>query len=113
METRHIRINYEDALSSKKQLLSSELSLLQTIKYLKGYRVLRKREMIEKNNLRGSLSSLKTKINLIQSTFPKEEFTKMSKIGHKIKKLKTTEKTHIGRELEEIQERLARLNQRG
>jgi hypothetical protein len=112
METRHIRIDYEEALSSKKQLLSSELNLLQTLKYLKGYKILRKKEMTEKNNLRAGISSLKAKISLIQSTFPKEESnSKLNKIGHRIKQFKTTEKTQIGRELEEIQERLARLNQ--
>jgi len=105
METRHIKINYEEALSAKKQLLSSELNLLHLVKKIKAYKILRRKELITKNNLKTSLSSLKSKINLIESTFPQEE----SKITiHKNKKEEKSS-SNIQSELEDIKSKLAEL----
>ena len=65
METRHVRIDYEEALDAKKQLLSSEMNVLNIAKKIKAYRVLRKKELAAKTRLRTALVSLRTKINLI------------------------------------------------
>ena len=43
-ETRHIKLDYEEALLAKKQLLTTELNLLNLLKKVKNYRALRKRE---------------------------------------------------------------------
>ena len=64
METRHVRLNYEEALFAKKQFLSSELNILHIIKKIKHYRILRKKEHTLKTKLKTSLKSLNTKINL-------------------------------------------------
>jgi hypothetical protein len=110
METRHIKLGYEEALSAKKQLLSSELNVLQTVRNLKNYSLLRKGELSEKNRLGASLSSLKAKINLLQSTLPKEELhSKIGKTSKRRKNLKDKETTEITDELEDIQARLAKL----
>ena len=46
METRHIKLDYEEALHAKKQILSTELNLLQTSKKIRNYKVLRKKELL-------------------------------------------------------------------
>ena len=107
METRHIRIDHEEALSSKKQLLSAELNLLHMIKKMKNYKTLRKKEIQTKIRLKAELSALKSKINLIQSTFPHEQ------APVKINKSKTTAELKQSRnfqaELDDIKSKLAKL----
>jgi len=107
METRHIRIDYEEALSSKKQLLSAELNLLHIIKKMKNYKVLRKKEIQTKTSLKSELSALKSKINLIQSTFPQEEAP--VKINNKTTSLETKKSQNLQTELEDIKSKLAKL----
>ena len=70
METRYLRINYEQALSARKELLSAELNSLNITKKLKEYQSLRKKELFLKNKLKPEFSNLKAKTNLIISTFP-------------------------------------------
>jgi hypothetical protein len=108
METRYIKLEYEEALVAKKQLLSTELNLLETQKIVRDYKFLRKKELILKNYLRRCLRELRAKINSERSTMPEEEEPIKTKIR------KSTEKRRhddIQRQLEEIQEKLARLQQ--
>ena len=107
METRHIRLGYDEALAAKKQLLSSELNTLQMIKKLKTYRLLRKKELAIKTKLKIELTSLKTKINLIQSTFPSEE--KKIKTPKREKRILKEKKESIQDELSEIKSKLDKL----
>jgi len=74
METRHVKLDYESALSAKKHLLSSELNLLQIIKKINAYKLLRKQELITKTKLKKEIISFRTKIkynrcNISKSTF--------------------------------------------
>ncbi len=105
-ETRHIKLNYEGALSAKKQLLSCELNLLHTIKRIKNYKILRKRETATKNKLKTSITSLKSKLNLIQSKFPEQE-TKLK--NYKRKNHRTEKEEGIREQLDEIKNKLAKL----
>ena len=107
METRHIKLDYEEALNAKKQLLSSELNILQTMKRVKDYRALRKKELITKNKVKTAMTSLKAKLNLILSTFPVEE--EKPKITTRIKRINQEQNQNISNELEDIKSRLAEL----
>lgn len=106
-EIRHIKIEYEDALNAKKQLLSTELSLLQTLKRLKNYKFLRAKEIAVKNRLALEISSLKSRLNLMNSTFPQEEIKNKSTKKESLNKKE--ENLEISKELEEIQRKLERL----
>lgn len=107
METRHIKLDYEEALSAKKQLLSIELNLLQTEKRVRNYKLLRKKELAMKNLLKRYLRELRMKISSEESTFPaEEEPIKMRTIKKGIEKRKQED---IKKQLDEIQEKLARL----
>jgi|SRR3989344_5318864 len=108
METRHIKIGYEEALNSKKQLLTTQLNLIQTIKKIKTYNFLRKKEIAAKNELKTSLLSLKSKISLIQSTFPEENLQKL-KIKNQTKKIEKKNPKNLQSELEEIKKKLEKL----
>jgi len=108
METRHIRMGYEEAILAKKQLLSTQINLLQTIKKVKAYRFLRSKEMIIKNKLAINLTSLRNKIKAIEATFPRQEI-KIEKIESKEKEKEDKGNVSIQKELREIQEKLAKL----
>ena len=51
-ETRHVRLDYGEALNAKKQLLSFEINLIYANKNLSKYRALRKKEFALKNKLK-------------------------------------------------------------
>ena len=107
METRHVKLDYEEALNAKKQILSAELNLLQTAKRVKNYKLLRKKELITKTKLKTSLTSLRTKINSIKLTFPEEdESIEIKSIKKRAEKRKNKD---IKKQLEDIQSKLERL----
>lgn len=119
METKHIKIDYEKAIDSKKQLLSSELNILNIMRAQQTYKLLRKREFAAKNELRINIASFKTKINLIESTFPEQEETAKKRTTLPIKNSEKRKKTHeakkkkkdeIQAELDDIRDKLAKLS---
>jgi len=107
-ETRHVKLDFEEALNAKKQLLSAELSILQTVKRIKSYKLLRKKELSAKNKLRVSAKALNSKVNLILSTLPEEE-GKPRILKRRRNRKQDEEKQDIKEELEEIQNKLAQL----
>ncbi len=122
METRHLKLDYDEALAAKKAVLSSELNLLYIIRSLKSYKLLRKREYTNKNKLKKAVTSFKTRIDLILSNMPRKipkvkvkqeakqkikQETKPKKISKKTKK---EGRRTIEGELEEIQRKLASLS---
>ena len=106
-ETRHIRLDYEEALNAKKQLLSTELNILHTIKRIKEYKKLRKKELTTKNKLKTTATSLKSKLNLILSTFPDEKGK--PRTPQRTRRKKREEKEDLTKELEDIEKKLSRL----
>lgn len=109
METRHVKLNYEEALSAKKQLLSSELNLLHIMKILTNYKLLRKRELQIKNKLKNTSSSLKIKLNSIESSFPTEEEKPTKRKMSRISKIEKEKKGSIQKEVQEIKKKLEKL----
>lgn len=110
METRHIKFEYSEALEAKKQILTTELNLLQISKKIRNYNLIRKREYILKGKLKILTNQLKNKIIQIQSTFPEEKQLEEPKI----KKESTTRESDykekdIQSQLEEIQRKLAEM----
>jgi hypothetical protein len=107
METRYLKLHYNEALATKKELLSAEVNLLSMRKKLKEYKLLRKRELTLKKKLKTALSSLKIKMNLVLSTFPEED-REMPK--PKRRKREGTQDNNLQNELEAIKKKLAKLN---
>lgn len=106
METRYIRLKYEEALSAKRELLSAELNVLTVAKRLRGYRDLRKKEFVLKNKLKSAFGFCRTKTNLILSSFPEGD-KNAPRVSYKGKdnKKNGTEK-NIQDELEAIKRKL-------
>jgi len=107
METRHIRLDYDQALLAKKHLLSSELNLLRTTRKINTYKLLRKREHILKTKLKSNINILKSKINFLQSYLPKDKRDSQMKI--KPIQTKNKDNPNIQDELANIKAKLAEL----
>ena len=103
----HVRLEYEEVLEDKKQFLSSQLNLLEILKKVKNYKILRKRELILKSQLKKAFSLLSLEINHIQGFFPREETEESISIRKIIEKEKDKS---IEKDLQDIREKLARLS---
>ena len=111
METRHVKIDYESALSGKKYLLNSEINLLRILEKIRDYKELRKKELTLKSKLKTVFFDINKKIETIYEYIPKE-----TNIGEKILKnvkIKNNIDKKIDKsiqlELEEIKIKLGRL----
>ena len=109
MESKYIKLEYEESLDTKKNLLSSQLNLLRTSKNLRNYKILRTKEIALKNKLNIALKALKAKISLIQSTFPEKQKGKSNIPEKKERIVELNKQQNIQRQLEDIQGKLARL----
>jgi len=110
MESRYIKLDYLDALESKKSLLGAEINFLQLIKKIKNYRVLRMKELNDKNKFRSELIRFRKAIDSVQKVFP-EENIKEDKRKNKEKKILSDNKD-LEEELNQIKKKLARLGRK-
>jgi len=103
------KINYEDAYSAEKSILGAQISLLNIIKIMENYRILRKQELMLKLKLKNDLKNTKEDIAKLIEQAPKtqvinERITK-NKEKSKIKK-EHKELSNVESELENIQRKL-------
>jgi len=113
----HVKLEYAEALQSKKDILSSELGLLKVAKAIKRYQILRSDELKIKLRLHRKLAELKTNIGRLQQVLPKIKIPEIlegkrrSSEEHIIKP-KIEKRAHdsgLEAQLEEIQARLKQL----
>jgi hypothetical protein len=110
METRHVKLDYVNALSAKKDLLGAEINLLQIVRKIKAYRMIRKKEMVTKNKLRLEIGKLRKLMDGLVSHLPTEN-VKMDKRKNKKKKV-DEEGRNLDNELREIKKKLERLGEK-
>ncbi len=122
------KIEYEDAVSSRKNVLEMQVNLLNTLKNIEEYKDLRKKELIWKIKMKALLKDVHEKVKDIESKVPKAEelkeyhkdnilkeiVTKEEKIElreeTKSKEKKIKKETSIQSELEEIQRKLQEMS---
>jgi topoisomerase IA-like protein len=73
METVHIRLEHDEALFAKKELLSSQIDTLELLKKFKQYKALRQKELIVQGRFRKFLNELKKQVSEMQEAFPEEK----------------------------------------
>lgn len=117
METKHIRMDQEDVISAKREILHSQINTLHLIRKLRNYKILRGKEFTLRAKLKQEMSFLRSKINLLISTMPREASDKPIKESKKqitvkdIKETKVKDKINgdLQKELDEIKAKLAKL----
>jgi len=107
----HVRFDYNEAVESKRDLLSLEVDLLKIMKTIERYKVLRINELKLKAKLKRKVGGTFTAINQLQRALPKVEVPKILK--HKTPH-ESSENLHkhdekIEDELKQIQEKLKNL----
>ncbi len=127
----HIRLEYEEALRAKRDIIASKIGLLRIARATKRYSSLRLEELDAKVKLYKLIKSLKLNVNNLRATLPKiripdilkkEEESKkdeMPKEGKEVKEIRkkieeTEEKEYSGDlefQLEEIQRKLSAIHQ--
>lgn len=116
----HIRVNFSEAIDSKKDLLISEMSLLKIRKNIDNYRKLRKIELELKERSKKELKEILNELKKIKTNaLPKIEIPDILKkdeeIISKTKKSKksdfeTTSEDDIEIQLKEIREQLKQIS---
>ena len=105
----HVRLEYEDAIQSKKDVLSSEMDLLKIIQTMKRYHEIRSEEFRLKIKLYRQIKTLLAEIRRLQKELPKLEIPQILK-EHETKEISSKEKhisnDNIESQLIKIQEKL-------
>ncbi len=108
----HVKLEYGEALQSKKDILLSEMNLLKITRIIKEYRLLRLEELKIKLKLYREIKETLTNIRKMQTALPKLEIPEILKKDKEIEepdKLPIREKVYdegIESQLQEIQEKL-------
>ncbi len=110
----HVKINYNEAVQSRKEILSLQMNLLKILRAVKNFGYLRTEELNEKINFSKKIKSIKSDIKKIQVILPEseipEKYKKKPEIKHKDIKERLIEKREHGDDLDlqlrEIQEKL-------
>ena len=106
----HVKLEYGEALQSKKDILSSEMNLLRVTKMIKEYRLLRLEELKIKLKLYRKIKEIITTLKKMQTTLPKLKIPEILKNGREIEepsKLPIREYDEsLESQLQEIQDKL-------
>ncbi len=111
----YIKLEYEEALKSKKDILASEIALLKISKIIKNYQHYYLEEIELKNKLLKAIKELKTNSGKIQKILPKPKIPEILNKSYSFEtETKTTAKTKkteesLESQLQEIQRRLNKL----
>jgi hypothetical protein len=116
----HIRLEYREALQSKKDILSYQMSLLRIAKTVKNYKDSRAKEIDLKSALLRKMKELKVAMGQLNKTLPKPKMPEILKgnypeTEHKSvsRKGKSKEKSSdLEEQLSEIQRKLNQLQSR-
>ena len=116
--TIHIKINYEEALQSKKAILLSEMNLLRVIKIVKKYKLLRLNEFKLKIKLYRKIREINNSIKKLQNTLPKTDMPDILKEEKPLKRINNQKRVikerkyddKIESQLQDIQSKLNSLN---
>jgi len=123
MKSIHLKIDYDEAISMKKDSLNLEKELLQTLVHIRAYDLLRKKEFILKGQIKKDLSTIESSLKQIAEYLPTEELKLIPrKREHRVqsqiqkplalkpavKKL-DPKQSEVERELEDIKRKLAML----
>ncbi len=113
----HLRLGYDEALEGKKDMLSSEISLLKLVRIIKRYHSIRDQELNKKLEMQKKIKDIRTKIELLTKLIPKPKLPKNLQKSSEFssnKEASPSWEKHINpleKELKDIQEKLRELEE--
>ena len=107
----HIKVDSNELINSKKEILSTEADLIRILQIIKKYRILRINELKLKTRLLKKLKETKAEIKKLEEILPKPKIPKiLLGIGNKKDEFKiSSKKDNLEEQLEEIQKKLREL----
>jgi hypothetical protein len=110
----HVKIDYMEAVQSKKDLLASERDFIRILKIIKKYSLLRKEELTLRLRMQSKIKALKINLGRLSEILPKVKIPSILKKNEieeeKPLKIKQEAKDKdLESQLREIQERLRKL----
>lgn len=116
----HIKLDSSEVVETKKNLLLLEKELLESIRHLKKYRVLRKDEIALKTLVKSDLSELKSVVGSVEHNLPEEQaefapekYTKEASEKHLKKAVKKNavekRRSDVEAQIDEIRRKLSQL----
>lgn len=106
----YVKFELQEALNSKKDLISSEIILLKISQAMSNYNLYRQKELSNKLKILKKIQELKEDIDTIQKNMPKPKVPRAIEKEEgeiiKIKEIKHPASTDLEKQLEEIQKRL-------
>jgi len=106
----HVKIGYDEGVESKKNLLNSEINLLNIAKIIRVYRLLRIDELRLKLQIIKKMKSINLNIKRLEKIVPKVKIPEKSR-EVRIKTPVEKYDNNIEKELRKIQEKLNTLQQ--
>jgi len=114
----HVKLDYGEALDSKEDILSTEMSLLRIIKRIKQYKATRMQELKLKAKLHRKIKETITDIRKIEKNLPEADLPEIKtkseekNIYNLAGKVEKEYDSDLERQLREIQEKLNQIRQR-
>ena len=113
----HVKLEYDEAVNTKRYILTSEKDLLRMMQTIRSYNSIRMEELKYKLRLQKKLYELNLNIKKLRSTLPRIEIPKILKdnfekeeVYEKLKFVKEKQKNQsIEEQLQEIQDKLSSL----
>jgi len=108
MSLPYIKLEYSESIDTRKNILNSEVNLLNLLSKLNKYKKLRRNELVKKTKLKTILRQVKIKLGSLNRDMPKIE---MLELEQPIREMafEAKERGKIESELEEIKKRLEEL----
>ncbi len=100
----HIKVDYDEAVQSKKDILASERDFLRIIKRIKRYKLLRSEELSNRIKIQNKLKELNLNITKINQIFPKVKLPDILKKKEEAKKKEIKEEKQPKIEIKEVHE---------
>jgi len=87
----YVKVSYDNTIFARREILSSEINLINSVKRIKEYKRLRDEELLQKTNLKKLFTNTKDNVRKIILTVPKTEGIKKAiKAKGKIEKKKAS-----------------------
>ena len=106
MASEYIRLSPEEKIYGQSIFLNSQLSFIDIINKIKGYKKLRKKELQLKISLKSKISEIYISLEEFSSYLPKSEYNLPPIIKPKVKNIDSKEEFELKDEIEDIKRKL-------
>src|SRR3989344_8429628 len=101
----HVRLEYEDAMESKRELLSTEIRLIKIAQAIRKYKLFRDRELSLKEDVLKQIKDTKTTMRKLKVALPELKIPKILQKKAEKHEAKVKEIEELPKKVKEIKEK--------